>query len=206
MADLLPRRGLRLDLRELAYFSHWLTPPGVPKRFDTRFFVAPAPPGQEAEADLGEAVELMWLTPQAALEPQRGLKLLPVTQRTLHDLHASPAHAPRSNTRGRCAAWRCISRGRRWAATVRASSSRATRPTTRWPASTRMGAATYAASLPRARSRSCHRGCGAWPANVAMHIWWAMRQPEAGLLSMQTQQTDRNGRLCEARPEGRSAT
>jgi hypothetical protein len=31
-------------------------------------------------------VELMWLTPQAALQPQRGLKLLPVTQRTLQDL------------------------------------------------------------------------------------------------------------------------
>jgi hypothetical protein len=39
---------LRLDLRHLAYWSHWLTPPGTPKRFDTRFFMAPAPAGQVA--------------------------------------------------------------------------------------------------------------------------------------------------------------
>ena len=75
--------GLRLDLREWAYFSHWLTPPGQPRRFDTRFFVTRAPEGQEAEADYGEAVELMWLTPAQALEPERGLKLLPVTRETL---------------------------------------------------------------------------------------------------------------------------
>jgi glyoxylase-like metal-dependent hydrolase (beta-lactamase superfamily II)/8-oxo-dGTP pyrophosphatase MutT (NUDIX family) len=78
--------GLRLDLREWAYFSHWLTPPGQPRRFDTRFFVTRAPARQQAEADYGEAVELMWLTPQAALEPERGLKLLPVTRETLRRL------------------------------------------------------------------------------------------------------------------------
>jgi glyoxylase-like metal-dependent hydrolase (beta-lactamase superfamily II) len=58
----------------------------VPKRFDTRFFAARAPAGQEAVADYGEAVELMWLTPQQALSRERGLKLLPVTKRTLQDL------------------------------------------------------------------------------------------------------------------------
>lgn len=78
--------GLRLDLRSLAYYSHWLTPAGVPKRFDTRFFAAPAPAGQLAEADYGEARELMWLTPAQALDPARELKLLPVTRRTLQDL------------------------------------------------------------------------------------------------------------------------
>ena len=78
--------GLRLDLRGVLYHSHWLTPPSVPKRFDTRFFIARAPGGQQAVADYGEAAELMWLTPQAALEPQRALKLMPVTRRTLQDL------------------------------------------------------------------------------------------------------------------------
>jgi hypothetical protein len=76
----------RLDLREMAYFSHWLTPVVRPKRFDTRFFVRLAPPGQQAMPDYGEALELMWLTPDEALDPQRGLKLLNVTQRTLHDM------------------------------------------------------------------------------------------------------------------------
>ena len=36
--------------------------------------------------DMGEALELMWLTPDEALQPQRALKLLNVTQRTLQDM------------------------------------------------------------------------------------------------------------------------
>lgn len=85
--------GLRFDARPLLYWSHWLTPPGTPKRFDTRFFVAPAPAGQQAVADEGEAVSLMWLTPAEALSRERGLKLLPVTRRTLEELsrHADAA-------------------------------------------------------------------------------------------------------------------
>ncbi len=86
IAEMCREQGLRLDLRGLAYFAHWLTPPGLPRRFDTRFFAALAPAGQEAEADRGEAVELMWLMPHQALDPQRGLKLLPVTARILHEL------------------------------------------------------------------------------------------------------------------------
>jgi len=85
-AEMCESLGLKLDLRGLAYYSHWLTPPGVPKRFDTRFFAMRAPAGQNAVADYGEALELMWLTPQAALAPERGLKLLPVTRRTLQEL------------------------------------------------------------------------------------------------------------------------
>lgn len=94
-AELCRTEGLTLDVSGLAYFSHWLTPPGVPKRFDTRFFAALAPAGQHAVADYGEAVELMWLTPAAALDPTRELKLLPVTRRTLQDLKrfASAAEA-----------------------------------------------------------------------------------------------------------------
>lgn len=88
LAQLCADQGLRLDLAHLACWSHWLTPPGVPKRFDTRFFVAPAPAGQQAEADRGEALELLWLTPAQALDRERGLKLLPVTRRTLQQLGA----------------------------------------------------------------------------------------------------------------------
>ena len=79
---------LRLDLRGVRYVSHWLTPPGMSKRFDTRFFVAPMPPGQSAQADMGEAVELMWTSPRAALAPASGYKLLPVTRSSLQDLAA----------------------------------------------------------------------------------------------------------------------
>ena len=85
-AEFCAATGLQLDLRGMAYCSHWLTPPGVPKRFDTRFFVALAPVGQQADADREEAVELMWLTPRLALDPTLALKLLPVTRVLLHDL------------------------------------------------------------------------------------------------------------------------
>lgn len=107
---------LRLDLRGLACWSHWLTPPGTPKRFDTRFFMAPAPAGQIAEADLGEALELMWLTPKQALEPGRELKLLPVTRRTLRDLSVfssaaeALAAAASQGPIGRTMPLRCVNR------------------------------------------------------------------------------------------------
>ena len=80
------RHGLRLAAAELAYHSHWLTPPGMPQRFDTRFFVARAPAGQVAVADEGEALEIVWFRPAEALAPERALKLLPVTRETLKDL------------------------------------------------------------------------------------------------------------------------
>ena len=94
-ADFCRATDLTLDVSGLVYCSHWLTPPGSPKRFDTRFFMALAPQGQQAVADGGEAQELMWITPAQALAPDRGLKLLPVTQRTLQDLarHATAASA-----------------------------------------------------------------------------------------------------------------
>jgi glyoxylase-like metal-dependent hydrolase (beta-lactamase superfamily II)/8-oxo-dGTP pyrophosphatase MutT (NUDIX family) len=96
MAELCAALDLRLDLRALHYHSHWLTPPGVPRRFDTRFFTVLAPPGQTPTPDLGEAVELMWTTPAAALAQAVHLKLLPVTQATLRDLgrfaNAADAH------------------------------------------------------------------------------------------------------------------
>lgn len=86
MAALCAAFDWRLDLRDMAYVAHWLTPVVRPKRFDTRFFVRLAPSGQHALPDMGEALELMWLTPDQALDPQRALKLLNVTQHTLRDM------------------------------------------------------------------------------------------------------------------------
>jgi glyoxylase-like metal-dependent hydrolase (beta-lactamase superfamily II)/8-oxo-dGTP pyrophosphatase MutT (NUDIX family) len=86
LAAVFEPRGWTLDFSHWAYLSHWLTPLGRPKRFDTYFFIARAPEGQVAVADQGEAVEVMWLTPVEALSKERGLVLLPVTERTLKDL------------------------------------------------------------------------------------------------------------------------
>ncbi|HEY2978539.1 MAG TPA: MBL fold metallo-hydrolase, partial [Burkholderiaceae bacterium] len=86
MASLCQRHGWRLATDRLHYFSHWLTPPGRPKRFDTRFLITTAPPGQPASADETESAELMWLKPADALAPERKLKLMLVTEETLRTL------------------------------------------------------------------------------------------------------------------------
>jgi len=59
------------DPSALVKFSRWITPAQVPIRFDTHFFLAPLPAGQEPRVDGEECVELGWFTPQAALEAHR---------------------------------------------------------------------------------------------------------------------------------------
>jgi 8-oxo-dGTP pyrophosphatase MutT (NUDIX family) len=51
----------------LVPFAHWITPPGPPKRFDTLFFLAPAPADQFALHDGREAVDTLWISPQKAI-------------------------------------------------------------------------------------------------------------------------------------------
>jgi 8-oxo-dGTP pyrophosphatase MutT (NUDIX family) len=68
LADVCADHGLTLRLGDLRYFGHWVTPPGAPRRYTTRFFVAPAPPGQEPAPDDGEAVASEWVRPQVALD------------------------------------------------------------------------------------------------------------------------------------------
>jgi len=59
------------DPGALVRFSRWITPAEVAIRFDTHFFLAELPAGQEARVDGTECVDLRWLTPQAALEAHR---------------------------------------------------------------------------------------------------------------------------------------
>jgi N-acetyl-gamma-glutamyl-phosphate reductase len=64
--------GLRLrDPAALVKFSRWITPPQMAIRFDTHFFVARAPAGQEAQVDGTEMVDLAWHTPAGALAAHR---------------------------------------------------------------------------------------------------------------------------------------
>lgn len=67
---ILEELGLRLALSELHYFSHWITPPGPPRRFDTRFFVAPAPSRAAASHDETEVVAHEWVEVKEALDRQ----------------------------------------------------------------------------------------------------------------------------------------
>ena len=59
------------DPDALVKFSRWITPPEVKIRFDTHFFLAPAPPGQEARIDGDECIDFGWFTPAAALDAFR---------------------------------------------------------------------------------------------------------------------------------------
>jgi 8-oxo-dGTP pyrophosphatase MutT (NUDIX family) len=59
--------GLKLTTDRLVYFAHWITPEEQPLRFDTRFFAAVMPPGQEPVVDGHEIVDLKWLTPAEAI-------------------------------------------------------------------------------------------------------------------------------------------
>ncbi|MAI91933.1 NUDIX hydrolase [Ponticaulis sp.] len=52
--------GLRLNLNALQPFAHWITPEFLPKRFDTRFYVARTPKGQHAVHDGRETTEAVW--------------------------------------------------------------------------------------------------------------------------------------------------
>jgi 8-oxo-dGTP pyrophosphatase MutT (NUDIX family) len=65
--DMLAGRDLLIDARELRVFSHWLTPLGAPRRYNTWFFVAPAPVGEEGTHDDNELVASAWVRPIDAL-------------------------------------------------------------------------------------------------------------------------------------------
>src|SRR4051794_36755138 len=57
-----------VDPDALVKFSRWITPPEVRIRFDTHFFLAPLPAGQEPRVDGSECVDLGWFAPRAALD------------------------------------------------------------------------------------------------------------------------------------------
>jgi len=66
-AEILAGRRLRLEMSEVFLFSHWLTPEGAPRRYDTWFLVAPTPRGQEGSHDDAELVHSEWVRPCDAL-------------------------------------------------------------------------------------------------------------------------------------------
>jgi 8-oxo-dGTP pyrophosphatase MutT (NUDIX family) len=69
--SMLNDEGLRLAADRLTFFGHWITPVGAPRRYDTRFFLAAAPEGQEPLHDSLETIGHVWVRPAAALDRQR---------------------------------------------------------------------------------------------------------------------------------------
>src|SRR6266516_3637610 len=94
LGEVLGRRGLVLRADLLTPWARWITPEASPRRFDTWFFAAALPAGQDAtaapegHADPGESESGSWLRPTSALEAARAgqMTLLPPTAVTLGEL------------------------------------------------------------------------------------------------------------------------
>jgi len=98
--EILQSMSLRLEASRLQAWSRWITPiigAVARKRFDTRFFLAPVPEGQQARHDDHEATESIWLTPRKALQQywDRTIELAPPQILSLAHLsrHATIASA-----------------------------------------------------------------------------------------------------------------
>ena len=94
-ADVLADAGLVLRADLLHAWARWITPEGSPRRYDTAFFVALVPDGQEADAHTTEAVEAVWWHPDEALEHWRQgeMQLMAPTSRTLQEIAGLGASA-----------------------------------------------------------------------------------------------------------------
>jgi 8-oxo-dGTP pyrophosphatase MutT (NUDIX family) len=75
LVEVCEEEGLRLDVDRIHNFSHWITPVGPPRRYDTRFFVAAAPPDQVPLHDDHETIANLWVEPHDALERHRAGEL-----------------------------------------------------------------------------------------------------------------------------------
>jgi 8-oxo-dGTP pyrophosphatase MutT (NUDIX family) len=65
--NVLAETGMVLALDALVPYAHWVTPEGMPKRFDTWFFLAAAPPAQLGAHDGRESTDSLWLSAREAV-------------------------------------------------------------------------------------------------------------------------------------------
>lgn len=88
LGDLLRRRGLVLRADLLAAWTHWITPAFEPRRYDTRFFVAVLPDGQQTRDVSTESDQVAWMTPAKALAgaDAGAVALMPPTRVTLTEI------------------------------------------------------------------------------------------------------------------------
>ena len=103
---LLDEAELCIDCSLLHYFSYWVTPEGLGKRFATRFFLSPMPDGQEARHCGSELTASEWLTAEDALGRHRRGEMAMIfpTLKTLEWLSAFSGRAAAIDGAGRLAA------------------------------------------------------------------------------------------------------
>jgi 8-oxo-dGTP pyrophosphatase MutT (NUDIX family) len=87
LPGLLDKHGLAVRADLLVPWTRWITPEAEPRRFDTWFFAAALPAGQEATGHLAEADKTAWLRPADAISAARAgtISLLPPTAATLNE-------------------------------------------------------------------------------------------------------------------------
>lgn len=103
LADVAAREGLRLATDALVYWAHWITPGALPRRFDTRFFLAEAPADQRPVHDDQEVTDGVWITPAAALARQAA-GTFPMVFATIHQLRELAARGTLDAVRAHYAA------------------------------------------------------------------------------------------------------
>jgi hypothetical protein len=86
--ELAEEANVAIGVDDLVPFAHWVTPEIEIRRYDTRFFLAVMPAGQEAKHDEGEMTELAWLSPSEAIDRCRRQEIMlpPPTWTTLRQL------------------------------------------------------------------------------------------------------------------------
>jgi 8-oxo-dGTP pyrophosphatase MutT (NUDIX family) len=90
-AQIIKSERLVPALDHMVHFAHWQTPLGLPKRFDTHFFLVSAPAGQEPIHDGREMVDCFWTPPGRIVDEANAGKrtLVPATRLNLELLSDS---------------------------------------------------------------------------------------------------------------------
>lgn len=68
MQEFAKKENLKFSIESLIPFAHWITPDLMPKRFDTRFYLAAVPDGHQGTHDGKESVDSLWISPKQAIE------------------------------------------------------------------------------------------------------------------------------------------
>jgi 8-oxo-dGTP pyrophosphatase MutT (NUDIX family) len=91
LAEVLRGTNQRLRADLLRPWARWITPPGQSRRYDTYFFVAALPEGQQASAVTTEATAGQWERPADMLDAGRAglIGMLPPTVAMLTDLSSA---------------------------------------------------------------------------------------------------------------------
>jgi 8-oxo-dGTP pyrophosphatase MutT (NUDIX family) len=92
LAEFCAQEGLLLLVDRIRLVDHWVTPMGERRRFDTRFFVAAAPPAQHPLHDDKETIASLWVRPEDALAMWKAgeLQMFPPTLASLRWLSGFP--------------------------------------------------------------------------------------------------------------------